>query len=200
MPVDPLPTVPGPVVPPGPATMLELGAAIGADVWWCEQVFALAGGWVESTADAAVRAHLAELSRVAGDHAVALRGVLPRPAPVDPAAWVGPPSAAAAELAAGLGDVADAASRLASLHRVLLPRLLAGWGAPMGPSADGAVRVVRHARIDLAELRDHGEALLQALMADGRTVELAHAAALRVEERLVASGGMRPPAPDAPPV
>ncbi|QYG94677.1 hypothetical protein HC251_21060 [Iamia sp. SCSIO 61187] len=200
MAADPPPSEPGPAVAAGPATMLELGAALGADVWWLEQVFALAGAWVADTREAAVRVHLAELSRVAGDHALALRGLLPRPAPVDPAAWVAPPTGGAADIVASLGVAGAAESRLALLHRVLLPRLLASWGAPMGPSADGAARAVRHARTDLAELRDQGEGLLQALLVDRRTVGVAHAAALQLEEELVTSGGMRPPPPDIPPV
>jgi hypothetical protein len=178
--------------------MLELGAALGADVWWLEQVFATAGGWVTSTPEAAVRAHLAELSRVAGDHAQALRGLLPRPAPVDPEAWVAPPAPQAEGLLASL-PAPLAIAGLAMLHRVVIPRLLAGWDAPMGPSADGVARALRHARTDLAELRDQGDALLLALLVDGRTVGFAHAAALVLEEEIVVTG-MRPRTPDAPPV
>jgi hypothetical protein len=195
---DPLPTVPGPELPTGPATMLALGAALGADVWWLEQIFATAGGWVTSTPEAAVRAHLAELSRVAGDHAQALRGLLPRPAPVDPEAWVAPPSRQADGLLTSL-PAPVAIAGLAMLHRVVIPRLLAGWDAPMGPSADGVARALRHARTDLAELRDQGDALLLALLVDGRTVGFAHAAALMLEEEVVATG-MRPRTPAAPPV
>jgi hypothetical protein len=180
--------------------MLELGAALGADVWWLEQLFALAGGWVADTREAAVRIHLAELSRVAGDHALALRGLLPRPAPVDPAAWVAPPSAEAEALATRLGDEADPAARLAVLHRVLLPRLLGAWAAPVGPSGVGSARAVRHARVDLAELRDQGEGLLHALLVDGPTVGVAHDAARRLEEALVGAGGLRPRPPSGPPV
>lgn len=179
--------------------MLGLGAALGADVWWLEQVFARAGAWVEDTPEAAIRIHLAELSRVAGDHARALRAMLPRPAPVDPAAWVTPPSDGAEDVVATLAGAGTAEERLAGLHRVLLPRLLAGWAAPLGPSAAGVARTVRHARTDLAELRDEGEALLHALLGGPEAVDRAHAAARRLEVTLVASGGLRPPAPAVPP-
>jgi len=194
---DPLPLVPGPEVAAGPTTMLELGAALGADVWWLERIFVAAGSWVPETAETGVRGHLAELSRVAGDHAQALRALLPRPATVDPGAWVAPPSPGAADLLASLPPP-TAVAALAMLHRVVVPRLLAGWAAPLGPSAAGVARAVRHARIDLAELREQGEALLLALLVDAPSVAAAHAATLMLEEEVVATG-MRPPAPDTPP-
>lgn len=195
---DPPPPVPGPVLPAGPATMLELGAALGADVWWLEQIFAVAGGWVARTPEAAVRVHLAELSRVAGDHAQALRSLLPRPAPVDPAAWIAPPWPAAGEVLAAGDDTSGA--RLAVVHRVVVARLLAVWARPLGPSAAGVARALRHARTDLAELRDEGEGLLHALMAgDERHGAGVHGAAAAAEVTLVAGGGLRPRPPVAPP-
>lgn len=201
MAADPLPTVPGPDVPAGPATMLELGAALGADVWWLDRIFALTGGWVPTTPEAGVRTHLAELSRVAGDHGLALRALLPRPAPVDPAAWVVEPSPAASVIVAEMEASQASAPRLSVVHRVLLPRLLGPWARTTGPSSVGVARALRHARTDLAELRDEGEVLLQALMAaDERNVGDAHSAALRVEGLLVARGGMHPPPPSSPPI
>jgi hypothetical protein len=180
--------------------MLELGAALGADVWWLEQLFAVAGAWVPATAEAGVRAHLAELSRVAGDHAAALRSLLPRPAPVDPARWVQAPGPAAEPLVAQLSGLVGSGSRLAAAHRVLVTRLLVAWAAPAGPSAAGPARALRHARTDLAELRDAGEALLHGLLAaDPAQVQAAAAAVGAVESALVAGGGLHPPTPSAPP-
>ncbi len=181
--------------------MLELGASLGADVWWLEQLFAVAGGWVETTPEAGVRIHLAELSRVAGDHARALRGLLPRPAPVDPTAWIAPPAAAATALVTDVAGVTGSADRLAVAHRVLVTRLVVAWSAPTGPSAVGVARPVRHARTDLAELRDGGEALLHALLAaDPDRVTSVTAEVGRVEAALVALGGLHPAPPPAPPV
>ncbi|HEX7132665.1 MAG TPA: hypothetical protein VF228_08820 [Iamia sp.] len=201
MAADPLPTVPGPALPAAPATMLELGAALGADVWWCEQLFAVAGGWVATTPEGAIRIHGAELSRVAGEHAQVLRALLPRPAPVDPVAWVTPPSDAATDVVAELAEATESSARLAVVHRVVLSRLLAGWAPAGGLSVAGPARALRHARADLADLRDEGEALLQALVAtDPRHLDAAHAAARRAEGLLVTRGGMRPPVPSAPPI
>lgn len=199
MAADPTPPTPGPAVPAGPQTMLELGAALGADVWWLEQLFTVAGGWVVSTPEAGVRTHLAELSRVAGDHAVALRGLLPRPAPVDPAGWVRPPSAAAAALPADLAALDGAAVRLAVAHRVVVTRLVTVWAAPLGLSATGVARGVRHARTDLAELRDQGEALLHALFAADPGLVTPTAEAVAGVEAVVAAGGTRPSDPPALP-
>jgi hypothetical protein len=67
------------------------------------------------------------------------------------------------------------------------------WGALSGPSAAGARRALRHARHDLGELRDEGEALLHALMAaDVAAVEAAAHAVHDLEARVVALGGLRP--------
>lgn len=195
--VEPSPIVPGPQLAAGPSTMLELGAALGADVWWLEQLFAVAGAWVPTTEEATVRAHLAELSRVAGDHAVALRAHLPRPAPVDPDGWVRPPAPEAEVLVAEWRDLcAGAPARLATLHRVLVARLVVAWAAPTGPSARGAARAVGHARTDLAAVRDEGEALLHALMAADRSaVGAAATAVAEVEQRVAGLGGLRPLGP-----
>jgi hypothetical protein len=188
-------------VPAGPSTMLELGAALGADVWWCEQLFAVTGGWVPTTPEAGVRTHLAELSRVAGDHADALRRLLPRPAPVDPAAWIAPPADAATSLVSTMAGISGSAERLAVAHRVVVTRLVVAWSAPLGASAVGAARSVRHARTDLAELRDAGEALLHALLAaDPALVAPVSGAVERAETGLVAAGGLRPSPPVHPPV
>lgn len=200
MAADPPPSVPGPALTAGPTTMLELGAALGADVWWLEQLFAVAGTWVPDTAEAGVRVHLAELSRVAGDHATALRALLPRPAPVDPARWVQPPGPGAEALVAEVSGLVGSGPRLAVTHRVLVTRLLVSWAAPAGPSATGPARALRHARTDLAELRDTGEALLQGLLAaDPAQVGAAASAVGDVEAALVAGGGLHPPAPSDPP-
>ena len=87
------------------------------------------------------------------------------------------------------------------MHRVVLAHLLAAWARPPGASAVGVTRALRHARTDLAELRDEGEALLQALMAsDERHLGQAHGAARAAEAALVSGGGLRPPPPASPPV
>lgn len=173
--------------------MLELGAALGADVWWLEQVFAVAGGWVTSTPEAGVRTHLAELSRVAGDHAVALRSLLPRPAPVDPAGWVVAPSELAPGVVADVAALDASAARLAVVHRVLVTRLVTAWAVPAAPSAAGIGRAWRHARTDLAELRDEGEALLHALFAAApAAVTGTGEVVASIEAALVEAGGLRP--------
>ncbi len=199
MAADPTPPTPGPVVPAGPQRMLDLGGALGADIWWLEQLFAVAGGWVASTPEAGVRTHLAELSRVAGDHAVALRGVLPRPAPVDPAGWVRPPSDRAARIPSDLAACAASATRLVVAHRVVVTRLVTAWAIPLGPSAVGVARAVRHARTDLADLRDEGEALLHVLFGADPDLVVPTAVAAAEVEAVVAAAGARPAGPSALP-
>lgn len=181
-----------------PRGALALGARLGAQVWWCERVFAVAGSWVPTTREASVRVHLAELSRVAGDHAVALRRHLPRPAPVDPEAWVHGGDRGA-EVVDRLAAPDDSVGRLAGLHRVVLPRLLVAW-APLvrdpAPADRGVARTARAAAADLGELALEGEALLQVLV-DAHPDRALRAAEVAgpLEEALAAAGGVVPPAP-----
>lgn len=201
---DPPPAAPGPVVPGAPRGMLALGARLGAGAWWCDQVFAVAGAWVPTTDEAAVRVHLAELSRVVGDHGLALRRHLPRPSGVDPEAWVVAPSAGASALVSALGDAEGALSRLAGLHRVVVPGLLGRWRADGGGAAmadRGVARTLGHAHTDLLGLWHDGCALLDVLVAgDPDAARTALTWAVTLEVDLAAGGGTVPEVPTAPPM
>lgn len=193
----------GPVLPQAPAgQMVEMGAALGAGIWWCEQIFKVAGGWVPTTGEAAVRGHLAELSRVAGDHALALRRHLPRPTGVDPEAWVSAPAPGTAGVVVTLAGPSRTWARLAGLHRALIPRLLVTWSAHergAAPADRGVARTLGHARRDLLSLWHDGEGLLQALIdAEPARIAAASAAAAAVEGDLARSGGLLPAAPALP--
>lgn len=180
-----------------------MGAALGAGAWWCDQVFAVAGGWVPTTPEAAARVHLAELSRVVGDHGVALRRHLPRPTGTDPEAWVVPPSPAAGEAVASLARLDDTPARLAGLHRALVPRLLVLWDAHRrdpAPADRGVARTLGHAHHDLAALWHDGEALLEAAIDADRDLGAALAGAVTVVEGPIArGGGLVGAPPTAPP-
>lgn len=201
MTADPPPALPGPVVPGPPRGMLALGARLGAGAWWCERVFTVAGDWVPTTDEAAVRVHLAELSRVAGDHALALRRHLPRPTDVDPEGWVVPPTPGASGLVTALGRAGAEATvgRLAVLHRVVVPRLLATWrsdAAGAGVADRGVARTLRHAHADLTELWQEGSGLLDALLlADPPAAAVPLAWAVELEIDLAAGGGAVPDPP-----
>ena len=195
MTADPAPTTPAPTLAGPPRTMAALGEALGAAAWWCDQLFATAGGWVPDTDVAAVRIHLAELSRVAGEHAVALRRPLPRPRGADPEAWVAPPSAAATAACARLAGSSGAVDRLAGLHRGIVPRLLVTWrtlASDPAPVSPAAARAAGHAHQDLLALWHEGEGLLDALLASdpGAAAGVASVAA-GVERALV--GARQPP-------
>ncbi len=203
MPADPPPAVTGPLPPGPPRSALALGAALGAGAWWCDQVFAVAGGWVPTTPEAAARSHLAELSRVVGDHGVALRRHLPRPTGTDPEAWVVAPSAGADAVVTALAGLETTPSRLAGLHRALVPRLLVAWDVHRrdpSPADRGVARTVGHAHHDLLALWHEGEGLLQAATdADPRTAGGVRASVAAVEDALTAAGGLVGPSPQAPP-
>lgn len=203
MPADPSPATAGPTPPEVPRSMLGLGAALGAGTWWCDQVFTVTGGWVPSTPEAAVRVHLAELSRVVGDHGVALRRHLPRPGGTDPQVWVHAPSSSSDEVVARLAALGGSPSRLAGLHRVLVPRLLVAWRAQAwdpSPADRGVARTLGHAHRDLRDLWLVGEGLLEACVdADAASAEAAHQASAAVEIGLIASGGLIGPVASSPP-
>lgn len=203
MPADPPPAVTGPTPLGPPRSTLALGAALGAGAWWCDQIFATAGGWVPSTPEAAVRAHLAELSRVVGDHGVALRRHLPRPTGTDPEMWVRPPTAPSEAVVALLVGLEATPERLAGLHRAVVPRLLVAWDLHRrnpGPSDRGPARTVGHAHHDLLALWHEGEGLLQATTdADPGAAEAADRAGAAVRSALIDAGGLAGPPPDAPP-
>lgn len=202
MAADPAPSTPAPRPASAPAGALAVGAHLGASVWWCEELFGLTGGWVPDTEEAPARIHLAELSRVMGETAVALAAHLPRPAPVDPRAWVAPPSPSAPEVVRTL-DAGATLERLAGVHRILVPRLLVAWSSRLRVPGGGRAldRTLRHARSDLRDLGDDGEALVQAHVAvveDGPRRAAAHTGA--VEAVLVAAGGLTPDPPGEWPV
>lgn len=196
MAADPFPATPGPARPTAPTGMLEQGGALGAGIWWCEQIFTVAGEWVPSAGEAAVRTHLAELSRVAGDHAVGLRRHLPRPTGVDPEAWVVAPTPSAAGVVLTLAGPSRSWARMAGLHRVLVPRLLVVWSAHERGAAladRGVVRTLSHAHRDLTGLWLDGEGILQSLIDDDPVrIGAASAAAAAVEGDLARSGGLLP--------
>lgn len=201
MTAEPPPATPGPVVAGPPVGMLDLGALVGATVWWCEQLFTVTGRWVPSTPEAAVRAHLAELSRLLGEHGPSLRLHLPRPAPVDPAEWVRPHAPHAEAVLAALDDVDASVARLAGLHRSALPRLVVAASRLVGdpdPSRRALARALGHLRADLASLGGEGEALLQALVVDLAAAERVGAQVSAVERAWSRSGPVGVGAPEPP--
>jgi hypothetical protein len=161
---------------------------------------------VPTTDEAAVRVHLAELSRVAGDHALALRRHLPRPTGVDPGAWVVAPSDGAASLVERLGGPGTdrSAVRLCVLHRVVVPRLVATWdadGRDAGVADRGVARTLAHAASDLADLGRDGTRLLDALLRDEPPAGRAALTwAVELEVGLVEGGGALPSAPSELPM
>lgn len=168
MAADPPPAVAEPLVPGTPQGMLEVGAFLGTTIWWAEQLFSVTGAWVPTVPEASVRIHVAELSRVLGGHAVALRADLPRPAPVDPEAWIRPGTPVAGAVVTALSAPTSSLERLAGLHRSVLPRLTTAWALAARGRGDhegrALTRHLRHAAADLAELATDGESLLQALL------------------------------------
>lgn len=195
---------PGPSGPTRPAGMVGRGAALGAWIWWVERLFEVTGAWVPSAPEAAVRIHLAELSRVLGEHAGALRHHLPRPASIDPDRWVAAPSAEAVEGLAELAAAERSIERLAGLHRVLVPRLLVAWRteARRPAVADRSLaRTLGHAHLDLVDLWHDGQGLLQLAVDLGgaAAVRTAADAAGATEAAVVAGGGLLAPGPPSGP-
>lgn len=181
------------------ATDLDATAVwVGAAAWLEEQLFELLGGWVTETPEPAVQVLLAAQSHHHAWHTELLRGLVPVRADLPAEPYVVPTPGAAA-----LVDVLSAATgreatveRLATLTRVVLPRLHAAWASRLAvasPAADGPL--VRALTLIARDDRDDllaGERLLQALLVTPAEVDRAGAATGTAERVLVVAGGLLP--------
>jgi hypothetical protein len=89
---------------------------VGALAWNEQRLFEVVGGWVVGTPEHAVKLHFAHASRLHGDHALALTGVLPDTRDHDPDTLVAPPDDV---VVASLDEAGDTTvTRLAALGLV----------------------------------------------------------------------------------
>jgi hypothetical protein len=184
-----------------PTTLsLEDGARVaGHHVWLEMRLFEVLGGWVTSTPEPEVKAHLATHSRRHAWHAELWNGHLPRVAGIDADALIAPAGPAAARVVDGLASAVPTTERLVGLYRVVLPRVVTATAARLdlaAPVADTAL--ARSLRFVLADDLDEwreGEALVQRALVTADDVDRAAAHQGALERLVVEAGGLTPPLP-----
>lgn len=168
-----------------PLTLEESAARLGGFRWTEMRLFELLGGWVGSVEDLALKASLDRHSQHAAWRAAQWWDRLPVLASVERADLVQAPSAAVSAAVGELGTTEGVVPRLAGAYRVLIPRLAVGYRdhrGLMSTVADGPVlRTLGQVLPDLIDDWLAGEALLQHLLVDPPTVDLAAASVARLE-------------------
>jgi len=164
----------------------------GAARWLDARLFEIVGGWVAAVPEPEVKIALAAQASHHGWHATLWGERLPTLHGVDPASWVGPPSAGVEQAVELLGTASGTVERLAGLHRALLPRLAAAHASHLdsaSPVADApTIRTLRLVLRDEVEDQQAGERLLQGLLGAAADVERAAAQQAAVESLLAEAG------------
>ncbi|MEJ7765082.1 MAG: hypothetical protein WKF86_06265 [Acidimicrobiales bacterium] len=175
-----------------PLDLHETARRAGGASWLDARLFEVLGDWVHSTPEPEVKIALATQSSHHGWHATLWADRLPTLHDVEPASWVGPPSAGVQQAVGLLAGATTTIERLAGLHRALLPRLLAAHAGHLeaaSPVADApTIRTLRLVMLDEAEDQRTGERLLQGLLRTRPDVERAAARQAVVEAVLAESG------------
>lgn len=179
---------------------LEDGARVaGHHIWLEMRLFEVLGGWVTSTPEPPVKAHLATHSRRHAWHAELWNGHLPRVVGIDADALVTPFAPAAERVVDTLAEAASTLERLVGLYRVVLPRVVTATAARLDlatPVADAAL--ARSLRFVLADDLDEwreGEALVHRALATPDEVDRAAAHQAALERLVVEAGGLTPDLP-----
>lgn len=167
----------------------ESARRAGANRWLEARLFEVIGAWVAATPETAARLLLDRHSRHHAWRAAQWWERLPVLADVDREALCTAPSGGWAAAIEAMASVAGTAERLASLYRVVVPRLHSRYhaqGREASEVADGAsLRTLRIVGADLASDWHAGEAVLEDLLADAGLVGAAMAAAAGVETVLL---------------
>lgn len=193
-------------------TLDETGRLVGGFAWVELRLFEVVGGWVPTTREPEVVAHLAATSRRHAARAELWMGHRPAVAGRDADDLVVAPTAGAMAALVALAEAPDperaaqdggtrtddldlTVARLAGLYRVVAPRLQESYATALevvSPIADPALR--RSLRAVIADSADDvatGERLLQALLVgpDDRTATAA-AAQERIDALMDEGGGL----------
>jgi hypothetical protein len=112
---------------PAGMDITEAAQRVGALAWAEQRLFEIVGGWVASTSEPDAKVRFARLSRLHGDHVVALVAVLPDTRDHDPDALVAPPEGPDPMRVLDGVDSTDA--RVRALVEGALPAQIAGLEA-----------------------------------------------------------------------
>jgi hypothetical protein len=188
-----------PLAGPGALTLHEQSRVVGAYQWIERRLFEVLGGWVVSEPIAEARLVFDLYSQQHAWHADLWADRLPVLDGLDPTTLTVPPGAEVdrllMQLAGGLpGEEAAGGTllRLVGLARVVLPRLIAGYGLHLhraAPVADGpVVRSLRLVMRDEIEAWQATETLVQTLVHRPHDIQVVTAHQQRLEEILAGTG------------
>jgi len=179
--------VDGPLIGPSPPQAVTV-PRLGSLRWAELVVFAVAGGWVGSTAEAAPRVALAAVSRHAARRADVLADRLPSAGPFEASVVTAPAADALVDLAADLETLDSTFDRLVVLGDVVLPGIaesLESLVATLSPVADAtSLRTLPPLVVDL---RADAHALRTCVRASWGDAASATVGAFA--ERLASAGG-----------
>lgn len=215
------PSLEGPVPAGTESLALDSAARVVGGYQWIEQrLFEILGGWVASEADPGARLLFDTTSRQHAWHAELLAQCLPGSGQLDRALLTVPPSPEVDHLLSSLGrpsseDPSSPQSgrppgpggaggtlhRLVAAGRVVLPRLVAGYGHHLSravPVTDAPViRVLRLVMRDDIEAWQTTEAMIQALVRRPHDVAVVTAHQQELEQMVAGSGVGLVPWPDS---
>ena len=188
-----------PLAGPGALTLHEQCRVVGAYQWIERRLFEVLGGWVVSEPIAEARLVFDLYSQQHAWHADLWADRLPVLDGLDPATLTVPPGVELdrllVQLAGGLpGEEAAGGTllRLVGLARVVLPRLIAGYGLHLhraAPVADGpVVRSLRLVMRDEIEAWQATETLVQTLVHRPHDIQVVTAHQQALEEILAGTG------------
>lgn len=181
---------------------VEQGATRAANYMWTEaKLFETLGGWVDQVAEPDVAVMLARHSHHHAWHAEMWRDRIPELVHLNPDRTPLPANHDWTRLVEAL-DTTDSdkptLDRLVGVYRVVIPHLVAAYGFHLrhtNPVADAnTIRTLRLVISDLTEDWQEGEESLQRLISSTDLVRIAAARQARLQELLLAAGGVVGPA------
>ncbi len=165
---------------------------LGAYQWVEQRLFEVLGEWVGVEGDPVARLLFDSASQEHGWHAQLFGEHLPRLDHVEPALLIVPPSAEVDGLLLSLGEAGGTLHRLVALGRVMLPRLVAGYGRHLEHAVAvtdaPVIRALRLVLRDDIEAWQIVEGLIQALVRGPNDVAVVTAYQQQLEQMVAANG------------
>ena len=185
---------------PGRFSVEETARRVGHYKWTEMRIFELMGGWVATVPELDIKVRLGTHCYHHAWHSELWHKRLPEMREMNPERLTAPPNDAYATFVQAMGE-AEAPEltieKLVGLYRVLLPRLIATYTYHLNNTSTvtdaPTIRSLNFClQDDLEEWRE-GEMLLQSLLDTPQDIQRAAAHQARLEELLVASGGVAGP-------
>lgn len=182
--------------------LIELARRLGSAVWLERRLFEVLGAWVPSTAPSEAKLVLGAHSRHAAWRAEQLTERLPELRELPAEELVAPAGRGVADALDVLASLTEPVERLGALYRVVVPRQRAVLRLDLDlmsrVSAGPVRRTLGLVLDDLVADADAGEVAFEHLVAGTPDVAMATSAMARVEQAIVAAGGLTAAGEGAP--